>query len=281
LISVVFLYSIIDVKYFFIVMIFCSLGEGYYVRGHMPGQWNAVIHLLKVPEPSADAITPRQKQINDAADKFFASATSVVTNMAASLPNAPGQVQKVKTFVAPNPLPARANWTWTTAEGKTYQNVVITKVEPDCVTILDSEGGARVETSQLPVDVQQMLNYDPESAADAEIQRGESDHADQIAMDQASQAAKQAKLKRDTEAEANTAKIQADGHDAEDAVDADLRIQDTKKKMADYQDDLAAVSKRVYFVQGVLSGEAYYVDRYNKDTAEIASCQAIIAAGGK
>jgi cell division protein FtsB len=69
-----------------------------------------------------------------------------------------------KTFSPPNPLPQQKNWIWSAADGKTYKNVVILKVEADCVTILDDEGGARVYIVTLPPDIQQLLNYDPESA---------------------------------------------------------------------------------------------------------------------
>lgn len=267
-------------KYFFILMFLGSLGEGYYVRSNMPVQWNSVIAMLKVPEPGAESVTPDQRQINDRADKIVASAISVATNLQAAVvaPKAPAPT---KVFVPPNPLPARADWTWTTSDGKTYKNVVITKVDADCVTILDADGGARLEIALLPADLQQQLNFDPELAANAEVRRGEHDQASEAAIEQAEEAARQAKLKKELETDANTAKIQENGQAKDAAVDADLRVQNAKARISDMEDDLKAVSKHVYFVFGTLSGEAYYVNKYNTDKQQIAACQAIIDAGGK
>jgi hypothetical protein len=96
-------------------------------------------------------------------------------------------------------LPAFAE-DWTTNDGKTYQNVKVMKVEVDCVTILDSDGGARIELAKLPPDVQKKLGYDPEKAKAAAEQRAADDKANaaalQAEMDQA-EAQKQAKLQAD------------------------------------------------------------------------------------
>jgi len=78
---------------------------------------------------------------------------------------------KRKPFVPPNPIPQEANWTWVTTDGKVYQHVKIVKIEADCVTILHSDGGARIDTSTLPAHLQRQLNYDPAMAQDASAQR--------------------------------------------------------------------------------------------------------------
>ncbi len=75
------------------------------------------------------------------------------------------------TWTPPNPVPKQDNWTWTTTDGKTYSKVKIVKVEPDSVTILNSDGGARVPISTLPVDIQKQLNYNPELAKQVSVQR--------------------------------------------------------------------------------------------------------------
>jgi hypothetical protein len=88
-----------------------------------------------------------------------------------SLWEAPPQSAPVP-WSPPAAIPAQANWTWTTSDGKTYQDVRITKVEADCVTILDADGGARISIATLPPDLQKELNYDPAAAAQASARRG-------------------------------------------------------------------------------------------------------------
>ncbi|HEY0258123.1 MAG TPA: hypothetical protein VGC39_11815 [Candidatus Methylacidiphilales bacterium] len=55
-------------------------------------------------------------------------------------------------------LPAQDHWTWTTTDGKTYQEVKIEKIEDDYVTIIHADGGARLPISTLPDDVQKKVN---------------------------------------------------------------------------------------------------------------------------
>lgn len=64
---------------------------------------------------------------------------------------------------------------WTTSDGKTYKDVKVIKVEADCVTVLDSDGGARIDLAKLPVAIQKKLNYDPDKAKIASNQRAVSD----------------------------------------------------------------------------------------------------------
>src|ERR1700683_1190184 len=70
----------------------------------------------------------------------------------------------VKAWAPPAVFPAQPNWTWTAQDGTTYQNVVITKVEPDTVTITHSMGVAHLPISTVPPDIQKQLNYDPVAA---------------------------------------------------------------------------------------------------------------------
>ncbi|HUB67327.1 MAG TPA: hypothetical protein VL981_07585 [Candidatus Methylacidiphilales bacterium] len=78
-------------------------------------------------------------------------------------------------FVPPNPIPAQPHWKWTTRDGKVYQDVVIKKVEADCVTILYRDGGARIDTYNLPDGIQKQLNYDPALAGDVAMKRAADD----------------------------------------------------------------------------------------------------------
>jgi hypothetical protein len=68
-------------------------------------------------------------------------------------------------WAPPSPLPAQDNWTWTTSDGQTYNNVVITKIDSDTVAITHSLGVAHVPISTLPANIQKQLNYDPQAAA--------------------------------------------------------------------------------------------------------------------
>jgi hypothetical protein len=56
-------------------------------------------------------------------------------------------------------LPEQDHWTWTTTEGKTYQDVKIEKIEGEYVTVLHADGGARILISTLPDTVQKELDY--------------------------------------------------------------------------------------------------------------------------
>jgi len=94
-----------------------------------------------------------------------------------SIPTTPVPSQPFKRWSPPSVIPAQPNWTWTTSDEKTYQNVVITKIEPDTVAITHSLGVTHVDIATLPADIQKQLNYDPDAASTerAELKR-EQDH---------------------------------------------------------------------------------------------------------
>jgi len=74
-------------------------------------------------------------------------------------------------------LPAQAE-DWTTLSGKNYRDVMVVKVEPDAVTILSDDGGARVPLTDLPAALQTRFNFDPAKAqAAAEIRQKNSELA--------------------------------------------------------------------------------------------------------
>jgi hypothetical protein len=54
---------------------------------------------------------------------------------------------------------------WTTTDGKTYKDVKVIQVDPDGVSILDADGGAKIPMTNLSVDLQKRFNYDSAKAA--------------------------------------------------------------------------------------------------------------------
>jgi hypothetical protein len=73
--------------------------------------------------------------------------------------------------VVPDSFPKQDNWTWLASDGKIYNNVVITKIEADRVTVRNSDGEATINIALLPYSIQKLLNYDPELAAQAAAKR--------------------------------------------------------------------------------------------------------------
>jgi len=115
----------------------------------------------KLPGNMAELQTDLQKVVKEA------------KSLADSQQQAPVDARPVIHFVPPDPLPKQDNWTWVTTQGAIYRNVKIVRVEADCVTILDSDGGARIDTSTLPPDIQRQLNYTPAIASEAAEQRSD------------------------------------------------------------------------------------------------------------
>jgi hypothetical protein len=60
-------------------------------------------------------------------------------------------------------LPLRAE-DWTATDGKSYENVQVLSHNAAYVTILDSDGGARIRLSTLPPDLQKRFGYDSAKA---------------------------------------------------------------------------------------------------------------------
>lgn len=78
---------------------------------------------------------------------------------------------------------------WKTADGKIYQGVTVVKVEADAVTILDEDGGARIDLARLPADLQRRFNYDPAKAKVAADKRAQDDAASAQALEEETEAA--------------------------------------------------------------------------------------------
>jgi len=108
--------------------------------------------LVGLAEPEA---TPAPKTVHHPAPSTETNTATATTESTNST-----ETQPVPVVGRPRPvLPAHDHWTWTTADGKTYQEVKVEKVEGDNVTIIHQEGGARLPISTLPDDVQKELNY--------------------------------------------------------------------------------------------------------------------------
>jgi len=71
---------------------------------------------------------------------------------------------------------------WTTLDGKVYVKVTVVKTEPDAVTILYRDGGALVPLTNLPADLQQRFQYDPEKARAAADERAKDEAESAVAL---------------------------------------------------------------------------------------------------
>jgi hypothetical protein len=178
-------------KYFFLVLILVACGLAY-VRSEQPKIWNASIDslaALKVPEDASTAssigaspgatsdvaagpVTPHStaQEIISPDSTNFINSDHVKQVDQPTQPNANPVANVSKVFVPPDPLPEQPNWTWTVL-GKDYHNVVVTKVEADCVHIIYDGGVVTLNTSDLSPDLQKMFNYDPQTAALASQQK--------------------------------------------------------------------------------------------------------------
>ena len=210
-----------------VFLAFLSAGELLFVRQHNPTLWNQTIRSFQVDEST----------------------------------------YVHQTFIPPNPLPAQAHWTWTTTDGKTYHDVVIKQVDADCVTFLDADGGARVDISTLPVDVQELLNYNPELAAKAREDRNQDEESSATALAQEQVAADQINQKK-------LILAAQDIDRAQQAVSMNQNIRTTgtdtfasNPEYARYSQDLATVSEYVIVdpVTGFVKGDERYVKRYEED----------------
>ena len=250
-----------------------------FIRVADPAKWNQCINYLKTSdEPVRSADQPA------AATPAPGPESLPVTASASS--NPPGTeagANPLKTFVAPNPFPKRPNWVWKVS-GNDYTNVVVQKVEADCVTITHSQGGARLDIAQLDPEIQKLLNYDPDLAAQAAAKRKDDEAASTMLLDQEKNQADILRKQRIEEQE--TARVQAEAKEKEEleAMDARGRVDQAKKMMADYQEDLRHLSTSYLTTDprtGVLVGDAYSMRKYQEDLDGIAACQKVIDAKGK
>lgn len=105
-----------------------------------------------------------------------------------------------------------AGESWTTTDGKTYQDVKVVRVEDDAVTILCKDGGALVPITKLPPSLQKRFSYDPAKAKVAAAARSEQEAQNakqlQAEIDQAQKLKQQQQIlnaKQVSDAKAGTA----------------------------------------------------------------------------
>jgi nucleoredoxin len=132
--------------------------------------------LASIPRNS-DAQSPTNGQTASASAPPASSPTTVPVAAAppaapvapaaqpTSVPAANPSPDAVKAWVPPDVMPAQPNWTWTALDGKTYQDVVVTNIEADTVTITHSLGVAHIPINLLPADIRKRLNYNPHAAS--------------------------------------------------------------------------------------------------------------------
>jgi hypothetical protein len=180
-----------------------------------------------------------------------------------------------RSFIPPDPLPARPNWTWTTLNGKTYEDVVVEKVEADCVTILHRDGGARIDISMLPGDIQQQLNYDPALAYAASEERAKEEAYSTEALSQENQQGEDVKQDRLAQLANNMT------DPAPDSVRNDFGDRGSSSETGrvvngeeyiGYEFDMGWTYTHLHFdpKTGQASGDPMYVRRYEEDRRMIA-----------
>lgn len=279
-------------KYLFLMFLLVVLGV-LYLRAEQPKIWSDCLEALalppnkapvaKVPVAAAPVATvpiatapvaaAPAPQTGQAAQPTSQEPTGYViyTNVAAPTPQA---------FVPPAPLPAQPNWNWTVLF-REYHNVVVTKVEADCVHITYDGGIGSINTSDLPPDLQKLFNYDPQVAAAAAKQKQaarakiEAEEAPKIAA-----AAQQEKAQAATEEAQriqNSQNIQNEN--------ATARVQTAKDQKSHIEADMRDMigANEIYFDQmtGRPCGTAYWLGRYEADVQAIAKWDEVIKSGGK
>ena len=157
-------------------------------------------------------------------------------------------------------------------DGKTCDDVVVQRVDADSVTILDSDGGARIDISKLPPDIQRRLNYDPALAADAAKERTIEEKYSEVAMENERVQANEIK-QQNLETDAQTEE-QAQARVANNNPNLILpnQISETRNVVDDnqyslYQSDYENVreSIRINPVTHLTEGDPYWVRRYEED----------------
>ncbi len=188
-------------KYVFplVVLIICAVA---YIRSQQPKIWNDCLAAMQSPQPTPSTTTdvPPPAVVVDAAPITAPPVVAPPKTVVVISPDStnfinPDHVRQVeqpaqpnsgspsgivintnvvtaspKVFIPPDPIPAQANWTWTVL-GRDYNNVKVTKVEADSVSIMYDGGMGRVNQSDLTPDLQKMFNYDPQAAELARHQK--------------------------------------------------------------------------------------------------------------
>jgi len=287
-------------KYFLAIVGVGILCGGGYIRNEQPHVWNACLNFLKadepppvvaaaqpvalIPTPEASPVvaapTPTPEPQATAANVALPATTPVPSSAVAPATNvvtAPSMPVAPHIFTPPHPLPTQANWTWTATDGKVYKNVIVTKVEADCVTVLDDEGGARVDIATLPPEIQKLLNYDPDLAKAAADNRAQAEANDKAAL-----ANEQKLVQQQLKASAATDQ-KPDPTPSTTLTDADKAAM--QQKILDLQSDIRVKLRQVArdhysdasdYQNGYRGGTSHtaYEDIIAKEAQEVAALQA-------
>jgi hypothetical protein len=281
------------------LLLFVALivGGGFYVHQEQPELWNKWMQqthtqLAKVPQlqPLVQKLWPASGKPDAAPSEYvnpspgaFPGSAHVTDVPQSDVPQANVPAANQRTFTPPATLPAQPNWTWTTTDGQhVYKNVVVCKVEADCVTILDDDGGARIDIASLPLEIQKQLNYDPDLAAEATTNRQQQEQTSQAAMSlERQKTAEIAKAKSASE-DTNDAAILTGAANKRSAVDAAVRVQQAQTELANWQQDLTITKTHLgASPTGQMMGDTYWMSKYDEDNANIAQLNDIISSGGK
>ena len=90
-----------------------------------------------------------------------------------------------------------------TIDGKEYKNVTVSKEEPDGITVTNKKAGVMVKLyfTELPKEVQEKFNYDPEKAAAYEAEQTASQREFQKQQEESQRKLTEEKSKHGAEAE--------------------------------------------------------------------------------
>jgi hypothetical protein len=232
-----------------------------------------------VPESAPEAPPPSAPEYITPATTTFVSTSHVKAVAQSDVPEYGG-----KAFAPPVTLPAQPSWTWATVDGKhVYKNVIVCKVEADCVTILDDDGGSRVDIANLPPDIQQQLNYDPNLAAQAAEARQEQEQSSQAALAAERQQTADIAQKNWASAEANDDAIVKDAAKKKSQEDAQARVIEAQAEIDDLKDDMRSLSKEVTVdpLTGQMMGSPFWLQKYKDDQEKITELEQTVRSGGK
>jgi hypothetical protein len=168
--------SIMKASIILVLLLLCVAGYAYSTNPAGCAKLGTDFVAVFLPPPAAPASPAPASVIKPAVPGSQPAPTSMPTPSSSPASTAPSSSTPVptpapvKAWSPPDVMPAQANWTWVASDGKTYQNVVVTKIEPETVSISHSMGVAHIAISTLPADIQKQLNYDPAAAAAAKVE---------------------------------------------------------------------------------------------------------------
>ena len=296
-------------KYFYLLLFIALCGLGY-VRSEQPKVWNQYLKALRAPDDSSiasdnrderapsdspspatpESITPSTtnyinpdhvkpheapKEVETA--KPAEKSVPVVASSDATTTNSEAVAESPKAFVPPDPIPVQANWTWTVLK-REYHNVVVTKVEADCVHIMYDGGAGSINQADLPPELQKMFNYDPQAAALSAQEK-----ASALAAAEAEEAPKIAALEEQERQQAQTNAIQtptpvsqglSSGQRASIQAQITALQQDIAFMQAEQQKVYQSGDKQVVKADGRGANQGAYAQKILDEQNEVSQLQA-------